>query len=449
MLPEETPDVTIPADVAAQIKTDAPEVEPDDQAVLGPDDETGTPPAELLTARAVSGFVPALMTAANFATLALAQVGKPYVLGAEASIGNANPARFDCSELVEWLFGRNATPIGDLAAAQYSRTKAATGTPRVGDLVSLRNNPARSNGVGHVAVIVSGKGGVKHVGAGQYEAIGEPVIVEARGRAYGVVKTTLSYWKTRKYYTGLRRFPGFKLAAPAVTAKPTSADFRVGQVNLELWGGTATQASFEARGKWLRDVMRCSVYLLCETSPALPGFPGDMRGALVKTLGGAWKCEAKTELAVLYDGSKWELADTPRFAMYGVYQGALLVPLRHKATGVGVDFVSVHVRPGAVATDAQKHADIRAAFALTKKWPVVIGGDWNTSDVRDMLPSGFVAATPDVQTQSKGRLDHVFVRSGLGGTLAVRSALQADPGPLSDHSAWVVGATITASTPTN
>ena len=81
-----------------------------------------------------------------------------------------------------------------------------------------------------------------------------------------------------------------------------------------------------------------------------------------------------------------------------------------------------------------------AVQALEGNWP---------SDVRDMLPSGLVAATPDVQTQSKGRLDHVFVRAGLGGTLAVRSALQADPGPLSDHSAWVVGATITASTPTN
>lgn len=453
LLPEdETP---IPADVAAQIKTDAPEVEPDDQAVLGPDDETGTAPAELLSARAVAVFVPALMAADSFAALALAQVGKPYVLGAEAQISNANPPRFDCSELAEWLFGRNATPIGDLAAAQYSRTKVATGTPRVGDLVFLRNNPARSNGIGHVAVVVSGKGGIKHVGAGQYEAVGEPVIVEARGRAYGVVKTTLSYWKTRRYYTGLRRFPGFKLAAPAVVTptKPTSAAFRVGQVNLELWGGTQTAASWKARGAWLRDVMRCSVLLLCETSPALPSYPGDMRAALLAELGTSWKIEARQELAVAYDGAKWERADDPRSIMYGVYQGALLVPLRHRASGLGIDFISLHVRPGAVfpasaAAEAGKHADIRAAFGLAKKWPVIIGGDANTRDFRDLLPTGYLMATPDIQTQSKGHLDHVAVRSGLGGLLTVRSAQQADPGPLSDHSAWVVGATITASTPT-
>ncbi len=142
----------------------------------------------------------AAMTASQFAKLAQAQVGKPYVLGAEAAITNPNPPKFDCSELVQWLFGRSGNPITDLAAAQYNVTKKVTGSPAVGDLVFLRNNPARANGIGHVAVLTKKK------------ADGDWEIIEARGRLYGVVKTTLSYWKTRSYYAGLRRYSRFVLA---------------------------------------------------------------------------------------------------------------------------------------------------------------------------------------------------------------------------------------------
>lgn len=138
----------------------------------------------------------ASMTAAQFAKLAEAQVGKPYVLGAYAAISDVDPSKFDCSELVKWLFGRSGTPITDLAAWQYDATKAVgKGTsPKAGDLVFLRNNPARSNGIGHVAVLT------KKLSSGDWE------VIEARGRAYGVVKTTLSYWKQRSYYAGLRRY---------------------------------------------------------------------------------------------------------------------------------------------------------------------------------------------------------------------------------------------------
>lgn len=153
----------------------------------------------------------AAMTAAQFASLANKQVGKPYVLGAEAAISNTDPAKFDCSELVEWLFGRSGNPITDLAAAQYNVTKKVTGKPAVGDLVFLRNNPARSNGIGHVAVLT------KKLSNGDWR------IIEARGRAYGVVRTTLSYWKHRTYYAGLRRYSSFVLAgSSSVTASASS-----------------------------------------------------------------------------------------------------------------------------------------------------------------------------------------------------------------------------------
>ncbi|MFT4110999.1 peptidoglycan-binding protein [Propionicimonas sp.] len=149
----------------------------------------------------------ASMTAKQFAALADAQVGKPYVLGAEAAISNPDPAKFDCSELVQWLFGRSGNPITDLAASQYNVTKKVTGSPKVGDLVFLRNNPARSNGIGHVAVLT------KKLSNGDWR------IIEARGRAYGVVRTTLSYWKQRSYYAGLRRYSSFVLAdGDSVTA---------------------------------------------------------------------------------------------------------------------------------------------------------------------------------------------------------------------------------------
>ena len=158
----------------------------------------------------------AAMTATQFASLADNQVGKPYVLGAEAAIGNTDPAKFDCSELVEWLFGRSGNPITDLAAAQYNVTKKVTGKPAVGDLVFLRNNPARSNGIGHVAILT------KKLSNGDWR------IIEARGRAYGVVRTTLSYWKQRSYYAGLRRYSSFVLAGSGSVSASASSIYQSG-----------------------------------------------------------------------------------------------------------------------------------------------------------------------------------------------------------------------------
>ncbi len=142
------------------------------------------------------------LTPAEFRARAIAMVGLPYILGAEWSpsvVAPKRPKALDCSELIEGLCRENGTPIGDLAAAQYDRTVKATGSPRVGDLVFLRNNRSRWNGIGHVAVITG------RLANGDWE------IVEARGRKYGVVRSTLSYWKTRGAYTGLRRFPAFAL----------------------------------------------------------------------------------------------------------------------------------------------------------------------------------------------------------------------------------------------
>jgi peptidoglycan hydrolase-like protein with peptidoglycan-binding domain len=165
----------------------------------------------------------ASMTASQFAKLAEAQVGKRYVLGALALSSNPDPAKFDCSELVKWLFARSGNKITDLAASQYDVTKKVKGSPKVGDLVFLRNNPARANGIGHVAVLTKKK------------SDGDWEIVEARGHAAGVVKTTLSYWKTRSYYAGLRRYPKFVLANGDGVAASAAKTYQVSCVTI---GGT-------------------------------------------------------------------------------------------------------------------------------------------------------------------------------------------------------------------
>lgn len=150
-----------------------------------------------------------MLTATEFRQLCISLVGLPYVLGTEAKVG-VKPKALDCSELVEWVYGTNGTPIGDLAAAQYDKCVAVT-NPKVGDLVFLRNNPARWNKIGHVAVITS------RLSSGDWE------IVEARGHASGVVRTDLSYWRRRTTFAGVRRFPGFKLASTTTTGSTTTS----------------------------------------------------------------------------------------------------------------------------------------------------------------------------------------------------------------------------------
>jgi peptidoglycan hydrolase-like protein with peptidoglycan-binding domain len=173
------------------------------------------------------------LSAAQFAKLAEAQVGKAYVLGAETSTSNANPKAFDCSELVQWLFGRSGNPITDLAAAQYDATAKVTGTPKPGDLVFLRNNPARANGIGHVAVVT------KKLSNGDWE------IIEARGHVDGVVKTTLSYWKTRKYYAGLRRYSKLNFVGDTgVTTASAASPYQAGCLSITTNGKPVKYAKF-------------------------------------------------------------------------------------------------------------------------------------------------------------------------------------------------------------
>ncbi|HEY3409365.1 MAG TPA: peptidoglycan-binding protein, partial [Propionicimonas sp.] len=87
-------------------------------------------------------------------------------------------------------------------------------------MVFLRNNPARANGIGHTAVLT------KKLANGDWR------IIEARGRAYGVVRSTLSYWKTRSYYAGLRRFAKIAFANSDTATASAASLYQAGCVTI-------------------------------------------------------------------------------------------------------------------------------------------------------------------------------------------------------------------------
>lgn len=110
---------------------------------------------------------------------ALLQAGDPYVLGAEASKLDANPRRFDCSELTEWACGRAGVfpvlPDGAWFQKEHCR--------RHGTLISVADG-IRTKG----ALLFVAKGLFASNGGGNHVAfsLGDGRTIEARGRKYGV-----------------------------------------------------------------------------------------------------------------------------------------------------------------------------------------------------------------------------------------------------------------------
>ena len=177
-----------------------------------------------------------LLTKAAFRALAIALVGLAYVLGQPIPYnrGRDTLRALDCSGLICWLLYWAGCGIGDTTAAVlYNRSVPSE--PRVGALVFLRNNPARSNGIGHVAIITA------KLSSGDWE------IVEARGRSAGVVRTTLTYWKSRRYYAGIRHLPALQFATP--TPAPTPAPTRPAKLAVDGDFGTKTATALQW---WLR-----------------------------------------------------------------------------------------------------------------------------------------------------------------------------------------------------
>lgn len=160
------------------------------------------------------------MDTTQFRTLTEAQVGDKYRLGAEvppSAWDDKDPSDvYDCSELVQVMYGAAGVRITDGAWLQYDATTAvAHGHERVGDLVFLRNNPARPNGIGHVGIIT-------RVYTRPDGTVYDARIVEAGGSLIGVVFSTLSKWRARSTFAGCRQLKAFheKVKEPAPTTHP-------------------------------------------------------------------------------------------------------------------------------------------------------------------------------------------------------------------------------------
>ncbi|HNV18258.1 MAG TPA: NlpC/P60 family protein [Rectinema sp.] len=379
-----------------------------------------------------------LFTAQQYADLAKAQVGKQYILGQPIPYNKDNPTALDCSGLVIWLNNKSGAFImgDDTAAGLYNRSKAVTGSPTVGDLVFLRNNPARSNGIGHMAVITA------KLSNGDWR------IIEARGRASGVVSTTLSYWKTRKYFTGVRRIPGFKLLPTTtepgpVEPKPMITKFNVGEYNGEdtRFGGKSNDDGPVVVG------MASSVNLLVEFSRIQRDAIRKARGGMDKWL--VWTRDDGKSQTILFEKKKWAHTErTPVTFGPTSYHGAVIAVLKHRETGQKVQFASFHLPPTklyksvADAEKARKGYFAKLIGTLDKNLPTVIGGDSNTPTVMEWAKAaGFIVLNTGATTDSGKRLDYILGRSVVfGKSRTIKS------GARSDHNAIATTVTVATST---
>lgn len=132
--------------------------------------------------------------------LALAQVGKPYVFGAEATSTDPSPEAFDCSELTQWIdlrVGTGKLPDGSMNQRAYCQQQDTM----VSIAKGLRTRGAlffrdiSVLGVGHVAI-----------------SLGDGRTVEARGSAYGCGVFDANP-KTR-LWTEAALWPGFDYSKP-------------------------------------------------------------------------------------------------------------------------------------------------------------------------------------------------------------------------------------------
>lgn len=215
---------------------------------------------------------------------------------------------------------------------------------------------------------------------------------------------------------------------------PASVDFRLGLWNAHSYGGSADYAG---RGDWLRQMIGASILCLSEC------YYGAQRDTLRSRLGDSWKIWTHSTSrgpVVLWDSRKWLHLDRETVDFGDNFHGATRVALKNIVTGLILDVISVHVRPGAVATAEQKAADVAKALTLYRGRPTVIAGDFNLSS--PSLP-GWTRVTPRIDTLDGDgiqALDSAWIK-GPGITGRYATAYEA---PLSDHDGWRVGLTLAA-----
>ncbi len=114
---------------------------------------------------------PAAKTAALFVQICLSQAGDPYVFGAEARLGDTDPDRFDCSELVEWASYRAGVRIADGTYGQLGACQKAGTTVSVERAYRIRG-----------ALLFKMNTDIRHVAV----SLGDGKrTIEAAGRSYG------------------------------------------------------------------------------------------------------------------------------------------------------------------------------------------------------------------------------------------------------------------------
>ena len=217
---------------------------------------------------------------------------------------------------------------------------------------------------------------------------------------------------------------------PKPPVEPVTAVLNLGVANCQSYDGDNSERAYRARARIMAS-KGWTVIALCETTESGRKWLMD---ELYKATGHRWAVWtlASKSVALIWDDRIWSPGNR-RTVSFGTAfgHGAVLVPLTHRATKLGVDVMSVHVRPKSVATPAQKATDVAKAAKLAKGWPCVFAGDFALDAPK--LP-GWIRATPVVDTvKSDGgansRVDAAFIRGRVG----AGKAIVVDPGPLSDH----------------
>jgi hypothetical protein len=131
-------------------------------------------------------------SAQDFVRIALSQVGKQYIFGAEANPNDSNPKAFDCSELVEWAVKRAGGNIPDGADNQFNYCR------QHGTVISVQqalNTPGALlfyGDLGHVMISL-GDGRVVEAGNSRVGVVVRPASVHGDRIKYGALVPGLKY----------------------------------------------------------------------------------------------------------------------------------------------------------------------------------------------------------------------------------------------------------------
>ena len=212
---------------------------------------------------------------------------------------------------------------------------------------------------------------------------------------------------------------------PAPKPTPKSAQVTVLVANCQSYDGDRSEAAWRARAA-LMAKSSPDVILVQETTE-----PG--QNVMRLELGTGWRHYSNGKSVALFVGPRVKTAGLKRTVSFKTAFGHGAVKLPLKVDGIGFDATSQHTRPGSVASNAQKDADIAKGAKLTGTWPGIYGGDFARDNPK--LP-GWQRVTPVVDSMDKAGTqtpDAIFTR----GKITVVSAKVIDPGRLSDHK-WLV-----------